>query len=93
MYLWSINLNLSKQISPERVQELKDVLGKLKQNKDIDNIKHLMEKYENSTLEEKLIVLEDLDYYMHQIDNGGFHLNLFEFIFPIHLLFNQVSLH
>ena len=54
---------------------MKDVLEKLKQNKDIDNIKHLMANYDNSTLEEKLTILEDLDYYMHQIDNGGFHLH------------------
>ena len=49
---------------------MKDVLEKLKQNKDIDNIKHLMANYDNSTLEEKLVILEDLDYYMHQIDNA-----------------------
>jgi len=60
----------SEQISPERIQEMKDVLEKLKQNKDIDNIKHLMANYDNSTLEEKLTILEDLDYYMHQIDNA-----------------------
>ena len=49
---------------------MKDVLEKLKQNKDIENIKHLMANYDNSTLEEKLVILEDLDYYMHQIDNA-----------------------
>ena len=59
---------------------MKDVLEKLKQNKDIDSIKHLMANYDNSTLEEKLTILEDLDYYMHQIDNGGFHLHFFYFI-------------
>merc|ERR550534_1341311 len=49
---------------------MKDVMEKMKLNKDIENIKHLMSNYDNSTLDSKLVILEDLDYYMHQIDNA-----------------------
>ena len=59
-----------KQISPEQIKEMKDVMEKMKLNKDIENIKHLMSNYDNSTLDSKLVILEDLDYYMHQIDNA-----------------------
>jgi len=60
----------SEQLSPEQVKEMKDVMEKMKLNKDIENIKHLMANYENSTLDSKLVILEDLDYYMHQMDNA-----------------------
>merc|ERR1711962_1073272 len=60
----------SEQISPEQIKEMKDVMEKMKLNKDIENIKHLMSNYDNSTLDSKLVILEDLDYYMHQIDNA-----------------------
>merc|ERR1711962_86451 len=60
----------SEQISPEQIKEMKSVMEKMKLNKDIENIKHLMSNYDNSTLDSKLVILEDLDYYMHQIDNA-----------------------
>ena len=49
---------------------MQDVMEKMKLNKDIENIKTLMANYDNGTVDEKLVLLEDLDYYMHQIDNA-----------------------
>jgi len=60
----------SEQISPEQIKEMKAMMEKMKLNKDIANIKNLMANYENSSLDSKLVILEDLDYYMHQIDNA-----------------------
>ena len=51
-------------------EEVQALLEKMKGNKDIENIKHLMLNYHNATSESKLVILEDLDYYMHQIDNA-----------------------
>ena len=42
----------------------------MKFNKDIENIKSLMALYDNSTVEDKLNILEDLDFLLHQIDNA-----------------------
>ena len=57
-------------LAQERNEEVQALLEKMKDNKDIENIKHLMLNYHNATLESKLVILEDLDYYMHQIDNA-----------------------
>ena len=58
------------QMSPEKVEEMQKIMENMKMNKDIENIKTLMANYENSTLDEKLVILEDLDFYMHQVDNA-----------------------
>ena len=58
------------KLSPERVKEMQNILDKMKMNKDIDNIMTLMAHFANSSTEQKLVILEDLDYYMHQIDNA-----------------------
>ena len=57
-------------MSPEELKERKDILDKMKFNKDIENIKSLMALYDNSTVEDKLNILEDLDFLLHQIDNA-----------------------
>ena len=57
-------------MSPEELKERKDILDKMKFNKDIEIIKSLMAIYDNSTIEEKLNILEDLDFLLHQIDNA-----------------------
>ncbi len=58
------------KLSPEQLKDMKKQMEKMKMNKDIEVIKHLMANFDNSTLEQKLVILEDLDYYMHQIDNA-----------------------
>ena len=59
-----------RKLSPEELKERKDILDKMKFNKDIENIKSLMAVYDNSTIEGKINVLEDLDFLLHQIDNA-----------------------
>ena len=64
------NADPIEKMSQERNEEVQALLEKMKDNKDIENIKHLMLNYHNATSESKLVILEDLDYYMHQIDNA-----------------------
>ena len=59
-----------RKLSPEELKERKDILDKMKFNKDIETIKSLMAVYDNSTIEGKINVLEDLDFLLHQIDNA-----------------------
>ena len=59
-----------KQISPERLKEMQEIMDKMKLNKDIELIKSLISNYENSSKEGKAIVLEDLDFLLHQFDNA-----------------------
>ena len=59
-----------RKLSPEELKERKEILDKMKFNKDIENIKSLMAVYDNSTIEGKINVLEDLDFLLHQIDNA-----------------------
>lgn len=59
-----------EKISPERLKEMQDILAKLNMNKDVENIKTLMANFDNSSQDAKLAILEDLDFYMHQIDNA-----------------------
>ena len=64
------NADPIEKMSQERTEEVQALLEKMKGNKDIENIKYLMLNYHNATSESKLVILEDLDYYMHQIDNA-----------------------
>jgi nucleotide exchange factor SIL1 len=57
-------------LTPERIDEMRKIMDKMNMNTDIEAIKSLMANYENATLEQKLNILEDLDYYMHQFDNA-----------------------
>ena len=58
------------KLSDEKVKEMQEIIEKLKMNKDVENIKFLMGNFANSSIEEKMVILEDLDFYMHQIDNA-----------------------
>lgn len=53
-------------------QELQDALAeqKMRLNAEFENVETLIKFYGNSTDEERLLILEDLDYYLHQIDNA-----------------------
>ena len=46
-------------------------MKKMEFNRDVEQIKYLIAHYENSTLENKKIILEELDYYLHQFDNAN----------------------
>ena len=49
---------------------MQDALEQMKLNKDVELIKDLMANYQNSSIEGKINILEDLDYLLHQIDNA-----------------------
>lgn len=53
-------------------QDLQDALAeqKMKLNAEFENVETLVKYYGNSTDEERVLILEDLDYYLHQIDNA-----------------------
>ena len=46
-------------MSPERLKEMQDVMEKMKINKDIENIKHLMVNFDNSTSGDFIFVREN----------------------------------
>ena len=67
----SFSDGIKDQLSPERIKEIQDAMDKLKMNKDVDSIISLMANFANATdIDGKLNILEDLDYFMHQIDNA-----------------------
>ena len=57
-------------ITADSAQKVKEKVGKLKVTKDIEEIKYLMANFHNASEPNKLVILQDLDYYMHQIDNA-----------------------
>jgi len=58
-------------ISDEDVKAVREKMAKFKLSKDIEQIKFLMANFHNATTaESKLAILDDLDFYMHQIDNA-----------------------
>jgi len=58
-------------ISDENVKAVREKMAKLKLSKDIEQIKFLMANFQNaSSVEARVNILDDLDYYMHQIDNA-----------------------
>jgi len=58
-------------ISEEDVKAVREQMAKFKVSKDIEQIKYLMANFHNATsAENKLAILDDLDFYMHQIDNA-----------------------
>ena len=57
-----------KPISDKDVKAVREKMGKLKISKDIEQIKYLMAYFQNaSSVEAKISILDDLDYYMHQV--------------------------
>ena len=55
-------------ISDEDVKAVREKMAKLKLSKDIEQIKYLMAYFQNaSSVEAKISILDDLDYYMHQV--------------------------
>ena len=55
-------------ISDENVKAVREKMAKLKLSKDIEQIKFLMANFQNaSSVGSKVTILDDLDYYMHQV--------------------------
>ena len=46
-------------------------MKKMQFNRDVEHIKVLIANYDNSTLDDKIVILDDLDYYLHQFDNAN----------------------
>lgn len=59
-----------ESISDDKAKALREQMAKMMVSKDVEHIKHLMANYHNSSIETKLVILEDLEYYMHQVDNA-----------------------
>ena len=74
-------------ISDDKAKALREQMAKMVVSKDVEHIKHLMANYHNASIETKLVILEDLDYYMHQVhrENG----NSIYMIFPNIFFFLQ----
>ena len=56
-----------ESISDDKAKALREQMAKMIVSKDVEHIKHLMANYHNSSIETKLVILEDLEYYMHQV--------------------------
>ena len=56
-----------ESISDDKAKALREQMAKMMVSKDVEHIKHLMASYHNSSIETKLVILEDLEYYMHQV--------------------------
>ena len=54
-----------------QLAKIRAKMKKMEFNRDVEQIKYLIAHYENSTLENKKIILEELDYYLHQFDNAN----------------------
>ncbi len=46
-------------------------MKKMQFNRDVEHIKALIANYDNSTIDDKIVILDELDYYLHQFDNAN----------------------
>jgi len=46
-------------------------MKKMQFNRDVEHIKVLIANYDNSTTDDKIVILDELDYYLHQFDNAN----------------------